>query len=203
MIHRNKMKEDLRPFQQKMEDMFVKRKEQVEERYGKKVRSMQNHISIDLLDSLVWHAHFSDPRNPGGAGNLTPQQARLQQCRPQTSSPMQTDELAFLSNPLWLFVVLNILGKTVLKKYIYFLLLNEPDVHYRISSFVLACWRVCLYSEWPHDSVLRAPILQRALWPAAVVCVQFIHVVRHSRIQKQHRLQPWQFVSFVFIQFLC
>ncbi|XP_033633193.1 dedicator of cytokinesis protein 1-like isoform X1 [Asterias rubens] len=37
MIHRNKMKEDLGPFQKKMEDMFVKRKEQVEERYGKKL----------------------------------------------------------------------------------------------------------------------------------------------------------------------
>ena len=44
MIHRNKMKEDLGPFQKKMEDMFVKRKEQVEERYGKKVRTIDQRL---------------------------------------------------------------------------------------------------------------------------------------------------------------
>ncbi|XP_022091656.1 dedicator of cytokinesis protein 1-like isoform X3 [Acanthaster planci] len=37
MLHRNKMKEDLKPFHQKMEVMFERRKEQVEERYGKKL----------------------------------------------------------------------------------------------------------------------------------------------------------------------
>ena len=49
-IHDSKISDGLRPFQQKMEDMFVKRKEMVEEKYGKKVRPM----CAKLICKLYW-----------------------------------------------------------------------------------------------------------------------------------------------------
>eukprot|EP00057_Strongylocentrotus_purpuratus_P006618 XP_011661092.1 PREDICTED: dedicator of cytokinesis protein 1 isoform X2 [Strongylocentrotus purpuratus] len=90
-LHRNKMSEDLGPFQRKMEDQYQKRRQIVEERYGKK---LIEHFALTPNDKLI--QSFARRHSRGQTYSGRPLSSMSTS---STSSDTQGSRSSIISNP--------------------------------------------------------------------------------------------------------